>query len=110
MAVNGNSGNDTIGLSVEGLSEGQYNFSVFTYDANNNESVVQRAAGTVYGENYMKSLSNRAMSSLEQFAEGNRILIGWSSPLVGEAGFSLVNMEVNGVLRILMVQLPETTK
>src|SRR3546814_5504470 len=94
MAVNGNSGNDTIGLSVEGLSEGQYNFSVFTYDANNNESVVKRAAGTVYGENYMKALSNRAMSSLEQSADGNRILIGWSSPLVGEAGISLDYKEV----------------
>src|SRR3546814_14153183 len=56
----------------------------------------------------MKALSNRAMSSLEQSADGNRILIGWSSPLVGEAGISLDYKDVKGVYRNLLVPVTET--
>src|SRR3546814_18184762 len=56
MAVNGNSGNDTIGLSVEGLSEGQYNISVFTFDAHTNESVYKRAKGTGNWQNTIKAI------------------------------------------------------
>src|SRR3546814_20286637 len=56
----------------------------------------------------MKALSNRTMSSLEQSADGNRILIGCSSPLVGEAGISLDYKDVNGVSRNLLVPVTET--
>src|SRR5690606_29229584 len=51
----------------------------------------------------------RVMSSLRQSADGNRILIDWSSPLAGEAGISLAYKDVDGVPHSLLIPASETT-
>src|SRR3546814_13283137 len=48
------------------------------------------------------------MSLLELSADWSRILIGWSSPLVGVAGICLDYKDVNGVSRNLLVPVTET--
>lgn len=108
LSIAGNTGRDTVGMSVEGLSEGQYNFMVYTFDNEGNMSVVKQAAGTVYGDNYRKALVNRDLNSLAQSPDGTRIILDWSSPLVGEAGISLRYTDVDGVPRSLMIPASET--
>ncbi|MFS8616420.1 MAG: DUF4998 domain-containing protein [Solitalea sp.] len=108
LPITHNTGRDTVELSIEGLSEGQYNFMIYTYDAKENVSVVKRASGNVYGENYRKALSNRTLSSLAQSPDGARILINWSSPLVGEAGIVLNYTNADGIARSLIIPASET--
>lgn len=103
MAVPPGPGKDTLEMIIEDLPQGQYNFNAFTYDNNGNVSVVKNGSGTVYGENYLKALSNRVIKSLQQSADGNKIIIEWNQPLTGETAIELKYTGADGDPKTLFV-------
>lgn len=56
-------GTDTLNMMISNLSEGIYNFELFTYDSEGNKSVVKNTSSTVYGSTYEGSLLDRPLSS-----------------------------------------------
>lgn len=56
-------GIDTVNMMISNLSEGIYNFELFTYDSKGNKSVVKNTSSTVYGSTYEGSLLDRPLSS-----------------------------------------------
>ena len=61
-------GVDTVQLMINSLPEGNYNFEIFTFDADNNRSVVVQKSGTVYGDTYQQTLLNRLVKSTDMKA------------------------------------------
>lgn len=74
---------DTINMLISNLNEGVYNFDVYTFNADNNISVVAHATGSVYGDSYASTIANRLVKSITQDVAGN-VVITWLSPLAGE--------------------------
>ncbi|HYH55429.1 MAG TPA: DUF4998 domain-containing protein [Anseongella sp.] len=93
--------NDTLDIMIDDLAEGQYNFNIYTYDSENNVSVVKNASGNVYGDSYQRALANRGIKSLQRSRDGHRIIIDWNAPGAGEAAMELNYTDVNGVSRSL---------
>lgn len=58
-------GVDTVKLIINNLAEGNYNFEIISYDADNNPSVTVTAAGAVFGDSYKAGLLNRLIRSAE---------------------------------------------
>lgn len=54
---------DTITTIINNLAEQAYTFEVYTYDNLGHSSVKAEVIGTVYGDNYANSLSNRPLST-----------------------------------------------
>lgn len=55
------------------MTEGTTTFTVYTYDANGNRSVPVTVAGTSYGDNYRKKLSNRVISGIQYLSGSTAI-------------------------------------
>jgi hypothetical protein len=55
---------DTIKVSINDLQENTYTFFVKTYDLDGNVSVPSEVTGTVYGDIYISSLSDKSISGL----------------------------------------------
>lgn len=60
---------------IDNLDEGQYEFTIVTYDAQGNSSIESIVEGYAYGELYESNLTNRRM---DQFVvDGTDIVITW---------------------------------
>lgn len=70
-------GVDTITINVDNLAEGLYTFDVYTYDDAGHSSVKATVTGTVYGENYISSISNRALDSAIFYPDNKEVGIKW---------------------------------
>lgn len=91
---------DTINMLISNLNEGVYNFEVYTFNANNNISIVARATGSVYGDNYASAIANRVVKSISQDVAGN-VVITWRSPQLGEKFIELKYKDSNGAEKII---------
>lgn len=63
-------GSDTTSLIIDGLTEGNYTFDIYSYDRDGNPSVGREAVGQVFGSTYTGSLSNRKVDAIVQGADG----------------------------------------
>lgn len=90
------SANDTVNVLISNLNEGVYNFEVYTFNAKNNISVVKNATGSVFGDDYASTLSNRLINSLTKNAQG-AVVINWGTPLAGEKRIELKYRDFSGV-------------
>lgn len=68
---------DTITVNINNLEEGLYTFDVYTYDDAGHSSVKAEVTGTVYGENYINSISNRALDSAIYYPDTKQVEIKW---------------------------------
>jgi len=82
-------GKDVVKLLINNLTQGTYSFDLYTYTANNAKSIVKNVTGTVYGDNYLKVLSNRVVKSFSYSADGNKLFIDWNSAFDGEKSIEL---------------------
>ncbi|NSL86215.1 hypothetical protein ECE50_005210 [Chitinophaga sp. Mgbs1] len=80
---------DTIPVLISGLQEGNYNFIVYSYDKENNRSVVVNAFGMAYGNSYTGTLVNRTLKSVVQSADGKQVILNWGEPAGGEQGIEV---------------------
>ncbi|SDF54618.1 protein of unknown function [Mucilaginibacter pineti] len=103
VAVTRTAGKDTATVIIPNLTEGNYNFVVYTYDSQNHKSVVSNASGVVYGPSYLASLTNRTLKSLTQSTDGNKIELAWGEPAGGELGIEVNYTGLNGVVRKIIV-------
>jgi hypothetical protein len=55
---------DTVSYIIENLEENTYTFHVKTYDAKGNMSIPSEVTGSVYGDNYVLSLTDRSLINL----------------------------------------------
>lgn len=74
------------------LKEGQYDFSIITFDSSGNKSLVVRTEGYSYGSFYLSTLSNRRLSEIKK--QDNRVIITWKS--IDTALYTLVTYVNNG--------------
>lgn len=99
---------DTIRVVIPNLQEGNYNFTVYTFDAVGNKSVVINVSGTVYGDSYLSSLVNRTLKTVTQSADGLKIQLAWGEPGSGELGTEVNYTGEDGNPRQLIVPPTET--
>ena len=66
---------DPFEVMINDLEEGQYEFSITTYDAKGNSSIESVIEGYAYGDFYEGNLVNRKMDRL--YTDGNDIVISW---------------------------------
>lgn len=64
-------------ILINPISEGSYNFEIFTFDVKNNSSIKTEAFGRVYGDKYINSLNNRSISLSGHHTNSNDAFIKW---------------------------------
>lgn len=62
---------ETFEFLLDNLEEGQYDFSVVTYDKEDNQSIPTRVSAYSYGERYQENLRNRIIRNLTPSQELN---------------------------------------
>ncbi|QJB32284.1 hypothetical protein HF329_13500 [Chitinophaga oryzae] len=90
------SGKDTLPVLISGLPEGNYNFTVYSYDKDNNRSVIVNVFGTAYGKSYAGTLVNRTLKSVTQSPDGQKIFLNWGEPAAGEQGIEVTYVSAGG--------------
>lgn len=88
VPVTRTSGIDTVSVIIDNLTESVHTFGFRTYDNNGHSSIEVNEVGTVYGDNYMSSLTNRPIKSIT--SDGNDFILTWFG-----AGSSTIGMELN---------------
>jgi hypothetical protein len=109
VPVTHSGGKDTVKVIVPNLTEGNYNFTVYTFDSQNHKSVVINGSGIVYGPSYLTSLTNRTLKSLTESADGNKIELSWGEPAGGELGVEINYTGQNGTARKIVIPPTETS-
>ncbi|WP_198652080.1 DUF4998 domain-containing protein [Chitinophaga deserti] len=104
VPVKRTSGRDTVEVMIPNLKEGNYNFTIHTYDSEGHISVVVNAFGITYGANYASSLVNRTLKSIEQSTDGSQIILNWGEPAGGELGIEVKYKGVDGLEKTITVQ------
>ena len=77
VAIERSSGIDTVSVFLENMAEQTYNFEIYNYDSSGHSSVKQEAIGTVYGDNYASSLTNRSFAEATYKVADKSALINW---------------------------------
>jgi hypothetical protein len=88
MAVTKTAHIDTINLIIPNLTEGTYNFEIFTYDQDGNSSIVVNKSGRVYGSSYEEALINRQISTVN-WQVGGSTFITWGTTDSSSLGVEL---------------------
>ena len=102
-------GSDTVNVIVPNLAEGNYNFVVYTFDANGHQSVPFNGSGVVYGDSYTASLANRSLLSLQQSTDGTQIILSWGGAAEGDLGTKVTYVGADGNTHTVTVSASETT-
>lgn len=99
-------GLDTMRIPVEGLTEGIYSFTVYSFDVDNHRSVSAEAIGTVYGQQYATTLANRFIENIS-VVDGS-VLVAWSNPDEGAIGEQITYKDADDNIRDLFVPVADT--
>jgi hypothetical protein len=100
-------GVDTVNIIVDKLTEGNYNFIIYTYDIKGNKSVVSNASGVVYGSSYTASLANRNLK-LAYFDDDGKATIDWGNAASDELGVQLTYINTASLTKTIVVPKSET--
>jgi len=97
---------DTISVVISNLAEGNYTFSIYTYDSGGNPSIRKDTTGHVYGDEYVNSLANRLVRDASLV--GGMPRINWySEPDTTAVGTEILYKDGNGVAHQIWVPLQE---
>jgi hypothetical protein len=77
IPVNKTTGTDTVGVYINSLNEGSYNFIVYTYNKDGQHSIGSETIGNVYGPVFNTTLSNRPARSIDRDAASSTITVTW---------------------------------
>ncbi len=89
---------DTITTIIEDIEESDYEFSIVSYDLDNNKSIKSLFSGAVYGSNYEKTLLNRGIQDAKTFVNSNTTEITWYAPLnTNELGVEVIYTNTLGI-------------
>lgn len=98
-------GIDTLAVELN-VPEGSYVFEIVLMDNQGNESLSVDHSATVYGEKYISSLFNRAISNVE--ALPTKAIISWSAPEPGVVMTVFSYEDNNGEMQEVTVLPTET--
>ena len=84
-------GMDIISKIIGPIPENTYSFMIHTYDAKGNMSVPTEVTGTVYGEAYKRSLTNRRIKN--RSIAGGTLKLEWNDAGKNETGVNLMQGE-----------------
>jgi len=107
-AVSHITGNDTVNVIIPNLVEGNYNFTVCTFDDAGHRSVSFNVSGIVYGNSYVLSLANRTLRSVTQSPDGFQILLSWGGAAEGDLGTEVNYVGKDGSSHKITVPATET--
>lgn len=107
--VSHTTGKDTVNLIVPDLAEGNYNFTVVTFDEEGHQSVTFNGSGIVYGDSYISSITNRTLKTVTQSQDGNQIQLAWGGAAEGDLGTEVNYVGSDGAGHKITVQAAETT-
>ena len=108
-AISHITGNDTINVIIPNLIEGNYNFTVYTYDDAGHRSVAFLGSGIVYGDSYVAPLTNRSLRSIAQSKDGLQILLTWGGAAEGDLGTEVDYIGFDGNSHKIIVPPTEST-
>jgi hypothetical protein len=108
-AVSHITGKDTINIIIPDLIEGNYNFTVYTYDDAGHRSVAFLGSGIVYGDSYVLSLTNRSLRSITQSPDGFQIQLAWGAAVEGDLGTEVTYIAKDGSSHKITVPATETS-
>jgi len=108
-SVTHTTGKDTVNVIVPGLIEGNYNFTVFTFDEEGHRSVACYASGVAYGDSYVSSLTNRTLRGIKQSEDGTKIDLIWGGAAEGDLGTEVSYTGSDGLSHKITVPNTETT-
>jgi len=108
VEINVAPGADIISRMIEPIDENTYSFLIRTYDAKGNASVPVEVMGTVYGEDYERSLMNRSLKSAV-YDENGILTISWNAAEDSETGIALEYTDINGNSKTWLVEDPTET-
>ena len=97
----------TVSRIIGPIAENTYSFMVRTYDDKGNVSIPIEVMGTVYGETYLSTLSNRRL--INTYYDGLDLKLNWLG--VGkeeETGISVNYTDIHGANRNVVVDPSET--
>ncbi|MES2276548.1 MAG: DUF4998 domain-containing protein [Bacteroidota bacterium] len=77
LAVKKTANTDTVKLAINNLPEGAYTFQVYNYDNAGHSSIKSEVIGTVYGNTYAASISNRPINNATYTSTTKTALINW---------------------------------
>ncbi|WP_316818288.1 DUF4998 domain-containing protein [Pedobacter nyackensis] len=96
-------GNDVVELLIDNLSQGTYSFDVYTYTSDNAKSIVKKATGMAYGDNYLKALTNRTIKAISYAQDGSKVFIDWNEAADGEKSIELKYTDEAGATQTMIV-------
>ncbi len=111
---------ETFEFMLENLTEGQYDFSIVTYDPENNNSIPTEVSAYAYGELYQQSLTNRILQNIsseqkEVTNENGQSELAWIATLDwnisrgdGVVGCNLEYEQEDGTWKSIYVPVAET--
>lgn len=99
---------DTVEIELRPLPQGSYNFRLYTSNSEGSKSVVVNAHGFVYGPDYVATLQNRKLKSMELQSDGSLKLV-WPAPFSGETGLEYTYVDQSGQTQVRRLPLAETT-
>lgn len=101
-------GHDTMRVPIENLTEGIYNFKVYSFDRDNHQSIASEATGTAYGQQYASTITNRFIDKLS--VVNGTVLIAWTLPDNGTLGEQITYKDQDDSTRTLFVPVSDTAK
>ncbi|WP_316818303.1 DUF4998 domain-containing protein [Pedobacter nyackensis] len=89
---------------VKNVNEGTHFFTIHTYDKQNNRSVPIYVSNIrVYGDYYLKALSNRSIKTLGYSLDASKIIIDWNAAIDGEKTIELKYTDEAGATQTIIV-------
>lgn len=100
--------NDTLSVLIEGLTEGTQRFFVQTYDKEGNRSLNVECTGTIYGDQYILSATQKIITQMTPQPEGMQLTWNMSEEAIGvevkyesNDGEKLLKIEADAITTIL---------
>lgn len=99
---------DTIHTMIEGLNEGIYEFTIYSFDKEGNKSVESSVLGRVYGQKFNNSIVNRFINNIS--VDNGTVIIAWTNPDDGAIGEEVTYTTRSGTLRTIFVPLADDAR
>jgi hypothetical protein len=99
-------GIDVIEVILTDMPEENYSFELITYDSNNNFSMPVNITSRVYGDQYVRSLYNRPILSVEKSTDA--LQINWDVASTGTVNSEIEYTDVSGVTRTIHAKRDES--
>ncbi|HVW63030.1 MAG TPA: DUF4998 domain-containing protein [Puia sp.] len=109
ITVSHTTGKDTVNVTIPNLAEGNYNFTVYSFDEEGHISVPCYGSGTVYGDSYFSSVVNRILRSVTQSQDGTQIILAWGGAAEGDIGTTVKYTGSDGTNHTITVKATEAT-